>query len=65
MAKYLTLKEAADFLRVSQKTLSRRIADGTLKAHRIGAKTAPDSAHERRRIRITEEDLVAFIEGEA
>ena len=65
MTKYLMLKEAADYLSVSQNTLSRRIADGSLKAHRIGGKTAADSAHERRRIRIIEEYLTAFVEGEA
>jgi excisionase family DNA binding protein len=35
-AKYLTLGQAAELRNVSQRTLRRRVADGTLPAYRVG-----------------------------
>ena len=35
----LTLKEAADFLQISPKTLRRRVNDGAVPAEKIGGKT--------------------------
>lgn len=35
----LTVQEAAEFLRISQATLYRRIADGSVKARKIGGLT--------------------------
>lgn len=35
---WLTIPEAADWLGVSTKTIRRRIADGTIKAHTLGSR---------------------------
>lgn len=48
-----TPAQAAERLQVSKKTIFRRIADGSIKAIRLGNKT----------IRIEEADLQAFIDG--
>lgn len=45
---YLSLEEAAEYLCVSEKTLRRRIADGTVPAYRLG--------HRVIRIKITDLD---------
>ena len=50
-AGYLTLREAALRTRLSQRTLTRAIADGELRAYRV-----------RRLIRIAESDLKVFVE---
>ena len=46
----LTVREAADQLSVSEKTIRRWIWDGALRNHRLGAS-----------IRIAEEDLAAYV----
>lgn len=47
----LTIEEAAQFLRVAPKTIRRRIADRSLRAHRVGP----------RAIRVTRESLLALV----
>lgn len=37
-SRYLSMREAAEYLACSQRTLHRRIADGSLPAHRAGPK---------------------------
>lgn len=49
----VTIQRAAEYLDVTDKTIRRRIADGTLKAHRVGP----------RLIRIERDSLVALAEG--
>ena len=51
MATMYTVQEAADYLGVSSKTIYKWIAEGSLKAHKIG----------KRMIRIDELDLYSFI----
>lgn len=46
----VTIQRAAEYLDVTDKTIRRRIADGTLKAYRVGP----------RLIRIDRESLLAF-----
>ena len=48
---YLTIKQAAERLQVSTKTISRRIADGSLPCVRLGTRT----------IRIRDVDLNDYI----
>ena len=48
---YLTIKQAAEKLQVSTKTISRRIEDGSLPCVRLGART----------IRIRDVDLNDYI----
>lgn len=48
--KNMTLKEAADWYGVSERTLRRRIAEGKLRAYRVGPRT----------IRVSVEDLDAL-----
>ena len=48
---YLTIRQAAERLQVSTKTISRRIADGSLPCVRLGART----------IRIRDVDLNDYI----
>lgn len=50
---YETLRQAADRLGVSEKTLRRRIADGTLVAYRVGP----------RLIRVRALDVDALLRG--
>lgn len=50
---YLTVKQAADRLQVSKKTIFRRIDDGSLRAIRLGSRT----------IRIKEDELQRYIDG--
>lgn len=47
--RYVSIPEAAEALSVSEKTIRRRISDGTLEARRLGSRT----------IRIPEASLVA------
>lgn len=54
--RYLTTKEAAEALTVSENTIRRRINEGLIKYHDIGVPGRP-------RIRITEEDLHAYVTG--
>jgi len=49
---YLTVAQAAERLQVSTKTIFRRIADGSIVAHRLGSRT----------IRIAEEELERYME---
>jgi excisionase family DNA binding protein len=49
---YLTLPEAADLVRVSPRTLRRRIADGDLAVRRVG-----------RRVLVERSDLLDFVEA--
>jgi excisionase family DNA binding protein len=56
--RYLTTKEAAAALTVSENTIRRRINEGLIKYHDIGVPGRP-------RIRITEEDLHAYVTGTA
>jgi excisionase family DNA binding protein len=49
---YLTIKQAAEMLGVSRKTIDRRIADGSLKAYHLS----------KRAVRIDPKDLCAFVE---
>jgi hypothetical protein len=51
MAQIYTVQEAADYLGVSTKTIYKWIAEGSLKAHKIG----------KRMLRIDELDLYNFI----
>lgn len=51
-ARMLTQSDVAELLGISLSTLRRRIADGTLRVHRIG-----------RAVRVSEADLVAFLEA--
>ena len=48
--RHLTLKEAADWYGVSERTLRRRIAEGRLPAYRVGPRS----------IRVTAEDVAAL-----
>jgi excisionase family DNA binding protein len=48
--RFFTIAEIAEQLRVSERTVSRHIARGELKSHKIGAA-----------VRISEEDFRAFI----
>jgi len=50
---YLTVKQAAEKLQVTPRTIFRRIADGSLPCHRLGTKT----------IRIIDTELEAFVNG--
>jgi excisionase family DNA binding protein len=50
VARFLSMQELADRLSVSSKTISRWIASGDLRAHRLG-----------RQVRVAEEDAVAFV----
>ncbi|UQE75942.1 helix-turn-helix domain-containing protein [Gordonia sp. PP30] len=52
--RWLSLQEAEARTSFSERTLRRRIADGSLKARRVGP----------RAIRIAESDLDAFMRGE-
>ncbi len=52
--RYLSTKEAAAKLSVSENTIRRRIAAGLIKYHDIGVPGRP-------RIRITEEDLHTYV----
>lgn len=47
----LTIADVADELHLSEKTIHRRIKEGALRVHRLG-----------RAIRITREDLNAFVQ---
>ncbi|WP_173842274.1 excisionase family DNA-binding protein [Mycobacterium terramassiliense] len=49
----VTIQRAAEYLDVTDKTIRRRIADGTLKAYRVGP----------RLIRIDRESLLALAHG--
>lgn len=53
---YLTTKQAAAELSVSENTIRRRIAEGLLRWHDIGVPGRP-------RIRITSEDLEKYVKG--
>jgi excisionase family DNA binding protein len=53
---YLTTKQAAAELSVSENTIRRRIAEGLLRWHDIGVPGRP-------RIRITSEDLAKYVEN--
>lgn len=55
---YLTTKQAATELSVSENTIRRRIAEGLLHWHDIGVPGRP-------RIRITSEDLESYVKGGA
>lgn len=48
--KNLTLKEAADWYGVSERTLRRRISEGKLRAYRVGPRS----------IRVTADDVAAL-----
>jgi len=48
--RHMTLKEAAEFYGVSERTLRRRIAEGKLPAFRVGPRS----------IRVTAEDVAAL-----
>lgn len=50
---YLTVKQAAERLQVCNKTIFRRIQDGSIKAFKLGEKT----------IRIDEAELKRYIES--
>ena len=52
--RYLSTKDAAVELGVSENTIRRRIADGQIKYYDIGVPGRP-------RIRITDEDLHAYV----
>ncbi|MCG7582776.1 helix-turn-helix domain-containing protein [Mycolicibacterium sp. OfavD-34-C] len=52
-ARPMNLKEAADFLGVTDRTVRNYIAQGRLKAHRVGPKL----------LRITPDELNRFLEG--
>jgi excisionase family DNA binding protein len=47
---FWTIEEVAEFLKCSKRTVSRHIASGELKSHKIGAA-----------VRISEEDFRAFL----
>jgi excisionase family DNA binding protein len=49
-ARFFTIPEIAEQLRVSERTVSRRIASGELKSHKFGAA-----------VRISEDDFRAFV----
>lgn len=49
---YLTIRQVAERLQVSTKTISRRIEDGSLSAIRLGSKT----------IRIEESELKRYVD---
>lgn len=51
----MTVRAVADYLGVSQRTIWRWIKDGKLRAFKVGKKS----------IRVAEDDLKLFIEGEA
>lgn len=51
---HVTVQQVADDLQVHERTVQRWIADGTLKAHRVGPTL----------LRINVEDLAAFLSGE-
>jgi excisionase family DNA binding protein len=53
---FLTVEEAARFLRVSPPTIYRRVAEGRLPAVRLGAGSGP--------LRIPVAELDRFLEGE-
>ena len=48
--RFLSMQDLAERLSVSSKTVSRWIASGDLRAHRLG-----------RQVRIAEEDAIAFV----
>jgi len=52
---YLTIRQAAERLQVSTKTISRRIDDGSLRCVRLGART----------IRIRDVDLNDYINSKS
>lgn len=56
--RYLTLGEAAELVGLSQITIRRRIADGTLKAQRLGT-PRPGKSFRGLPIKIAAEDLEA------
>ncbi|MDQ1202726.1 helix-turn-helix domain-containing protein [Rhodococcus sp. SORGH_AS_0303] len=51
--KYLTQDDAAEALQVTPKTIRKYIADGTLKAYRVGGRT----------VRIREADLASCLKA--
>ena len=52
-AKYLTKKQAAEMLQVSQRQVQKWIAEGSLKSHRLGHRT----------LRIEAADLQSFVKA--